>query len=247
MADSSVAATVRQKFEALTPIMDELMRRRWAATEAVALGWGGITTVAMATGLSPSTIKAGISELHASADPFDHDRDPKRVRQVGGGRKRLAQSNRQLIEDLRALVEPTTRGHPESPLLWTCKSTRNLADELVSQGHKISHVTVASLLHAMDYSLQSNRKIREGEAHPDRNAQFEYIGRRVRAFQSQGQPVVSVDTKKKELVGDFKNGGKEWRPQGDPEPVQVHDFKDKRLGKAIPYGVYLDSATFWNE
>jgi Rhodopirellula transposase DDE domain len=205
MADSQAIAVVRQKFEALVPVMDERVRRRWAATEAVALGWGGITTVAAATGLSPSTIKAGISELHAPLEPLDHDGDSKRVRRVGGGRKPLAQSDHRLIEDLRALVESTTRGHPESPLLWTCKSTRNLADELASEGHQISHVTVASLLQAMDYRLQSNRKVREGEAHPDRNAQFEYIGRRVRAFQRRGQPVVSVDTKKKELVGDFKN------------------------------------------
>jgi hypothetical protein len=238
MADSNAIASIRQKFEALVLIMDERVRRRWAATEAVALGWGGITTVAAATGLSPSTIKAGISELHTPAESLDQDGDSKRVRQPGGGRKRLAQSDRRLIEDLRALVEPTTRGHPESPLLWTCKSTRNLADELAGRGHQISHVTVASLLQAMDYSLQSNRKIREGEAHPDRNAQFEYIGRRVRSFQRRGQPVVSVDTKKKELVGDFKNNGREWHPQGEPEEVRSKDFLDKQLGKVAPYGVY---------
>ena len=200
MADSNAIATVRQKFEVLVPIMDERLRRRWAATEAVALGWGGITTVAAATGLSPGTIKAGMSELHTPDESLDHDGDSKRVRQRGGGRKRLAQSDRRLIEDLRALVEPTTRGHPESPLLWTCKSTRNLADELAVQGHQISHVTVANLLQAMDYSLQSNRKIREGEAHPDRNAQFEYIGRRVRAFQRQG-PTGCIRRHEKEGIG----------------------------------------------
>jgi hypothetical protein len=238
MGNSTSIATVRQKYEALSPVMDERVRRWWAASEAVALGWGGITTVATATGLSPSTIKAGISELRASTEPFDHDSDPKRVRQAGGGRKRLAQCDRRLLQDLKALVDPTTRGHPESPLLWTCKSTRNLAEELACQGHQISHVTVATLLRAMDYSLQSNRKIREGEAHPDRNAQFEYIGKRVRAFQRQGQPVVSVDTKKKELVGDFKNHGREWHPQGEPEEVRSKDFLDKQLGKVAPYGVY---------
>jgi hypothetical protein len=238
MGNPTSIATVRQKYKALSPVMDERVRRWWAASEAVALGWGGITTVATATGLSPSTIKAGISELRASTEPFDHDSDPQRVRQAGGGRKRLAQCDRRLLQDLKALVDPTTRGHPESPLLWTCKSTRNLAEELASQGHQISHVTVATLLHAMDYSLQSNRKIREGEAHPDRNAQFEYISRRVRAFQRQGQPVVSVDTKKKELVGDFKNNGREWHPQGEPEEVRSKDFLDKQLGKVAPYGVY---------
>jgi hypothetical protein len=238
MGNPTSIATVRQKYEALSPVMDERVRRWWAASEAVALGWGGITTVATATGLSPSTIKAGISELRSPTEPFDHDSDTKRVRQAGGGRKRLASCDRRLLQDLKVLVAPTTRGHPESPLLWTCKSTRNLAEELARQGHQISHVTVATLLHAMDYSLQSNRKIREGEAHPDRNAQFEYISRRVRAFQRQGQPVVSVDTKKKELVGDFKNNGREWHPQGEPEDVRSKDFPDKQLGKVAPYGVY---------
>jgi hypothetical protein len=230
---------VQDKFRVLAPLMDERMCRRWAASEALALGWGGITTVAQATGLSPVTIRQGIRELKMlAAEPLAERKVDRRIRRIGGGRKRLSQADRTLRKDLEALVDPVTRGHPQSPLLWTCKSTRNLAEALACQGHQVSHQTVARLLQEMDYSLQVNRKTQEGTGSPDRNAQFEYIARQVRSFQRRGQPVVSVDTKKKELVGNFKNGGQEWQPQGKPEAVRCKDFKDKQLGKVAPYGVY---------
>jgi hypothetical protein len=219
--------------------MDERVLRWWAASEAASLGWGGITTVALATGLSRPTIKAGLVELRPVAGSVsDSTAVPGRIRRPGGGRHRLKDTDRTLLHDLEALVEPTTCGDPQSPLRWTCKSTRNLAEALNRQGHPVSHHTVARLLQEMDYSLQVNRKTREGASHPDRNAQFEHIYRRVQSFQDRGQPVVSVDTKKKELVGDFKNPGGEWRPEGQPEEVRSKDFKDKRLGKVAPYGVY---------
>ena len=238
MADSRMIAVVRKKFEALHPIMDERMRRHWAACEAVTLGWGGVTAVAEATGLSRTTINAGMKELQEPVSVSDDDSQKKRIRQPGGGRRRLTQEDRALLKDLEDLLESTTRGDPQSPLRWTCKSTRNLAEELVRQGHQVSYRTVAALLGDMEYSLQGNRKTREGDSHPDRNAQFEYINKKVRRFQKRRQPVVSVDTKKKELVGYFKNVGKEWRPKGSPQPVRTHDFQDQELGKAIPYGVY---------
>ena len=222
--------------------MDEKLRRRWAASEALALGWGGITAVAEATGLSYNTIRVGIAENHSSeADPNDPANDPA-VRRPGGGRKRLAQRDRNLLIDLESLVNPSTRGDPQSPLRWTCKSTRNLAEALIQQGHQVSHQTVARLLQATGYNLQVNRKTREGDSHPDRDAQFEHIASQVRLFQRRGQPVVSVDTKKKELVGDFKNAGREWQPEGSPEEVRCKDFKDKELGKVVPYGVYDQTA-----
>jgi Rhodopirellula transposase DDE domain len=236
MHEASTIEGLRTKYETLQPLMDERMRRQWAATEARALGWGGITAVATATGLARNTIAAGIAEIKRQA------RSPglpsPRLRRPGGGRKRLTETDPGLAAALDRLVDPVTRGHPESPLRWTCKSTAELAGALTRQGHPVSDRTVARLLSEAGYSLQSNRKTREGVAHPDRNAQFEYINGRVRRFQDQGQPVVSVDTKKKELVGDFKNGGREWRPRGQPEEVRVHDFQDPALGKAIPYGVY---------
>jgi hypothetical protein len=242
MVATQAITTVRQKYQALAQIMDERMRRRWAASEALALGWGGITAVAEATGLSQTTIRIGIAEHRTSeADPNDQAHG-SHLRHPGGGRKRLSQADRTLLKDLEALVDPATRGDPQSPLRWTCKSTRRLAEALVHQGHRVSHQTVARLLQAMDYNLQVNRKTREGASHPDRNAQFEYIARRVRSFQGRGQPVVSVDTKKKELVGDFKNGGREWQPEGSPEEVRCKDFKDKVLGKVAPYGVYDQTA-----
>ena len=231
--------TVQEKFRSLAPIMDERMRRRWAASEARALGWGGIALVARATGLSPVTIRQGQAELKAmGTDPAGETAGSGRVRRRGGGRKRLSQADRTLRQDLEALVDPATRGDPQSPLRWTCKSTRNLAAALANQGHPVSHQTVARLLQEMDYNLQVNRKTKEGASHRDRNAQFEYIAKQVRSFQRRGQPVVSVDTKKKELVGDFKNGGQEWQPEGEPEEVRCKDFKDKQLGKVAPYGVY---------
>jgi len=216
--------------------MDERMRRQWAAAEAMELAWGGVSCVAKATGISRTTILAGIRELKVQESS---ERLPSPgIRRPGGGRKLLLETDPDLWDALDALVDPVTRGHPETPLRWTCKSTRRLAEELCRQGHPVSDRTVACLLYAAGYSLQANRKTREGKGHPDRNAQFEYINHQVQRVQKRGQPVVSVDTKKKELVGDFKNAGQEWRPKDDPQKVRVHDFKDKRLGKAIPYGVY---------
>ena len=242
MPTPEAIVTVQQKYRSLSPIMDEKLRRRWAASEALALGWGGITAVAEATGLSYNTIRVGIAENHSSeADPNDPANDPA-VRRPGGGRKRLAQRDRNLLIDLESLVNPSTRGDPQSPLRWTCKSTRNLAEALIQQGHQVSHQTVARLLQATGYNLQVNRKTREGDSHPDRDAQFEHIASQVRLFQRRGQPVVSVDTKKKELVGDFKNAGREWQPEGSPEEVRCKDFKDKELGKVVPYGVYDQTA-----
>jgi Rhodopirellula transposase DDE domain len=238
MVTDEAIPTVRRKYQTLSRIMDERMRRRWAASEALALGWGGITAVAEATGLSPTTIRAGIAECRAPDAPPAHPTHEHHVRSPGGGRKRLTQEDRTLLKDLETLVNPSTRGDPQSPLLWTCKSTRNLAEALIGQGHRVSHQTVARVLQAMGYNLQVNRKTREGTSHPDRDAQFEYIAKQVRWFQRRGQPVVSVDTKKKELVGDFKNGGREWQPEGSPEEVRCKDFIDKVLGKVAPYGVY---------
>ena len=213
------------------------MRRQWAATEASDLGWGGVTSVAVATGLARNTIMAGAHELEYRRDHAGAVLS-LRIRAGGGGRKPLTEIDPGLQVALDALVDPATRGHPESPLRWTCKSTGTLAEELQRQNHSVSDRTVAALLKASGYSLQANRKTREGSWHEDRNAQFEYISRRVLRFQKQGEPVVSIDTKKKELVGEFKNAGQEWQPQGQPVEVNVHDFPDKKLGKAIPYGVY---------
>jgi hypothetical protein len=213
------------------------MRRQWAATEASDLGWGGVTSVALATGLARNTIMVGTRELeHRRTHP--REAVSLRIRDLGGGRKPLNEVDPGLQAALDALVDPATRGHPESPLRWTCKSTRALAEELQGQNHPVSDRTVAALLKAAGYSLQANRKTREGSSHEDRNAQFEHINRQVLAFQKQGEPVVSIDTKKKELVGEFKNAGQEWEPRGKPVEVKVHDFPEKKLGKAIPYGVY---------
>lgn len=229
--------TVRRKFELMRPLMNERMRRHWAACEAMTLQRGGIALVAEATGLSRTTIWTGLRELQHAEDgsaslPWE------RSRQAGAGRPPLQTTDPTLVKDLEVLLEATTRGEPQSPLRWTCKSTRNLAEELKRQGHAVSYRTVAALLHDLDYSLQANRKTREGASHPDRDAQFQHISRQVRAFQRAGQPVVSVDTKKRELIGDFKNGGQEWRPAGTPEKVRAKDFPDKQLGKVTPAGVY---------
>lgn len=237
MHDAQTIEGIRQKFLSLAPVMDERMRRQWAASEASALGWGGVATVAEASGLAWNTIKAGMRELdHRAKHPEEPIDD--RIRRGGGGRKRLTQTDPQLLKALELLVDPATRGHPESPLRWTCKSTAKLAEELTRQNHPVTDRTVATLLKQAGYSLQANRKTREGSQHPDRNAQFEHINEQVVTFHRQRQPVISVDTKKKELVGDFRNVGREWQPKGTPEEVRVHDFKDKELGKAIPYGVY---------
>jgi len=235
MPTSEVVEWIQTKFLSLAPELNERSRRMWAAVEAASLGRGGPSAVAAATGISRNTIRAGLRALRKGSQ----DNLPSgRIRQSGGGRKPLTQTHADLSEKLRTLVESSTRGDPESPLLWTCKSTRKLEEELAALGCPVSYRTVDRLLRAWDYSLQSNRKVREGTDHPDRNAQFEYISRQVRLFQRRGQPVISVDTKKKELVGDFRNGGREWRPKGQPLEVRVHDFLDKDLGKAIPYGVY---------
>jgi hypothetical protein len=237
MQDASTVERIRQKYRALSGVMDERMRRQWAAAEASVVGWGGVTAVSLATGLARNTIAAGTAELeYRRAHP--RALVDVRIRCPGGGRKPLTQIDPGLQQALDVLVDPVTRGHPESPLRWTCKSTRKLAEELGRQNHPVTDRTVAALLKQEGYSLQANRKRQEGSSHPDRNAQFEYINREVMACQKQRQPVVSVDTKKKELVGEFKNAGQEWHPQGQPQTVKVHDFPDKKLGKAIPYGVY---------
>jgi hypothetical protein len=247
MPDASIVQSVRQKYQSLQLSMSERLRRLWAAAEAVSLGRGGITAVALATGLSRTTIWEGMNDLRGSGeDAGGASLPPGRSRRYGGGRKAAVKADPGLLSDLESLVEPTERGDPESPLRWTCKSTRKLAEQLRAKGHLVGERTVSAILHLRGYSLQSNRKTKEGGGHPDRDQQFEYINRRVRDFQRHGQPVISVDTKKKELIGDFKNGGREWRPGGCPEKVLVHDFKDKNLGKAIPYGVYdLTSDQGW--
>ncbi len=236
MHDAQTLERIQRKYRALLPELDERRRRQWAAAEARELGWGGMSLVARATGLSRPTITVGLRELGQPAT--QRATQAVRVRQPGGGRRPVTEADPELLAALELLVEPVTRGDPESPLRWTCKSTRRLAEELVRQNHSVGPRTVAILLHKAGYSLQANRKAREGLDHPDRNAQFEYINASVARVLTRDQPAISVDTKKKELVGDFKNGGSEWRPRGEPEEVRVHDFLDKTLGKAIPYGVY---------
>lgn len=233
---------IRTKFEALRPVLDERVTRLWAGAEAEALGDGGIAIVGRATGLSRTTIRAGRDELRggATADAVVW------VRRPGGGRPRIETETPEILDVLETLVDPVTRGDPESPLRWTSKSTRKLADELGAQGYSLSPQKVGQLLHARGYSLQAPQKTIEGTSHPDRNEQFEYINDRVDAFHARGAPVISVDTKKKELVGPYANGGREWQPQGAPERVRVHDFIDDTLGKVIPYGVYdLAQNTGW--
>ena len=228
-------ATLRAKHAALAPVFTERSRRLWAATEARALGYGGIGLVERATGISRATIQRGLRELDAKA-PLP----PARIRRPGGGRKRTTAVDRTLLRDLDALVEPTAPGDPESPLRWSSQSVRTLAVALQALGHSVSHTVVAELLHELGYSLQGNVKTRAGRQHPDRDAQFRYIAETVKRSQKQKQPTISVDTKKKELVGDFKNGGRAWRPKGTPDRVRVHDFviAAPDHGKAIPYGVY---------
>lgn len=236
MHDAQTAERIRRAYESLRPEMDERMRRQWAAAEARSLGFGGVTTVSCATGLSRTTIAAGLGELDLPV--LQRLREAARIRRPGGGRRPLTQSDPDLPVALDSLIEPSTRGDPESTLRWTCKSTRRLADELTRLGHPVGRMTVASLLHEAGYSLQADCKTREGSSHPDRDAQFRYIDRMVRGCLRKEQPAVSVDTKKKELVGDFKNNGREWHLKGQPPEVRVHDFQDKALGKVIPYGVY---------
>jgi hypothetical protein len=245
MRDTEVIARVQRKFSALEPVLDERARRQWAGAEAESLGRGGVSAVAEATGLSRTTVAAGTREVRERARGEEDGaaaraREAGRVRRAGGGRKPLAGTDPTLARDLDRLVEPGTRGDPQSPLRWTCKSTRRLAAELRRAGHRVGHVTVAGMLRRDGYSLQSNRKTKEGGGHPDRDGQFRHIGDRVKGMQGRGQPVVSVDAKKKELVGEFRNGGREWRPKGQPEEVRVYDFVDKApdKGRVTPYGVY---------
>jgi len=232
---------IRKRFTSLSPHLSERDRRLFAATEARAAGYGGIAAASAATGVAVSTIGRGLKELSA-LDTLA----PDRVRRPGGGRKLLVVKDATLLDDLLALVEPSERGDPMSPLRWTCKSLSQLTAALVAQGHRIGRTVVGELLHRQKFSLQANRKTREGDSHPDRNAQFVHINDGVKAALAAGQPVISVDTKKKELVGDFKNAGQVWRPQGEPEEVRVHDFLIKELGRAVPYGIYdLAANTGW--
>ena len=233
MPDASVVHWIREKYQAIVAELDERGRRRWAAAEARSLGWGGVAAVAEATGMSDRTIRTGIVELD-NPETLTTDRQ----RRPGGGRHRRETDQPDLLEALERLVSPVTRGDPVSPLLWTCKSTRVLARELRRQGFDIGRSKVADLLRARGYSLQANRKTIEGRQHPDRDAQFQHIARRVQVFQRAGQPAISVDTKKKEPLGNMKNPGRTYRPQGRPREVGTHDFPDRELGKAVPYGVY---------
>ena len=226
-------AEITARYEALKPVLDERTRRLVAAAESQAIGKGGISSVSRATGISRPVIRQGIAELKDPALLA-----PGRIRREGGGRKKTADQDVSLKSDLERLLESTTRGDPQAPLRWTCKSVRQLTGELTQMKHRVSHQVVADLLHELGYSLQANRKTTEGAKHPDRNAQFEHLNGKVKWCLGRQQPVISVDTKKKELVGDFKNNGQEWRPKGKPERVRIHDFVDKELGRATPYGVY---------
>jgi transposase len=225
---------IKARFARVAKILDERARRAVAASEALAIGWGGITAVSRATGLSRTVIQNGIKELSGTVPSAA----PGRIRRPGGGRKKTVETDRSVRTDLEHLVEPVTRGDPESALRWTCKSVRKLAAELRERGHQVSHQWVAERLRDLGYSLQGNRKTREGSDHPDRDAQFGYINATAQGFLAAGDPVISVDTKKKELVGDFKNAGREWCPQGEPEEVRVYDFLIPELGRVSPYGVY---------
>lgn len=224
-----------EKFEVMLPALNERQKRLFLAAEARSLGRGGVTVVARVSGAARDTIYAGLKELEF---PGSIEEAAERSRQEGGGRKKAREMQPGLVNALNALVEPETRGDPMSPLRWTCKSTRQLAETLKEQGFKVSRQLVAELLQGQGFSLQANVKTREGSTHEDRDAQFNYLNGQISRFQANGQPVISVDTKKKELVGDFKNAGREWQPKGKPEKTRVHDFPDKELGKAIPYGVY---------
>jgi hypothetical protein len=233
MPDASVVEWIRQKYVAVLGDLDERGRRRWAAAEARSLGWGGVSAVAQATGLSDRTVRKGVCELD-DLEVVSWDRQ----RKVGGGRRSLEVYQPDIVFALERIVDSSTRGDPMSPLRWICKSTRSIAEELNRQGFTVSHTKVAELLREKGYSLQANQKTIEGKQHPDRNAQFEHISKRVAAYLRSGQPAISVDTKKKEPLGNMKNPGKTYRRKGDPIKVKTHDFPDKELGKAVPYGVY---------
>lgn len=235
-------AALRVKYERLSGRLDERSLRLCLASDALALGRGGVSRVAEAAGVSRTTIHAGLRELRAAegseAGASEREKGDRRIRRPGGGRKPLAETDETLLEDLNRLLDPLTRGDPMSPLRWTCKSTTKLAGELRAQGHRVSQATVWRLLDELGYSMQSNRKTREGSDHPDRNAQFEFINASAQGFLQRGEPVISVDTKKKEPIGPFKNAGREWQRKGEPVRVNMHDFADPTLGKVIPYGVY---------
>jgi hypothetical protein len=237
LQNKTAIIAIKSRYAALSSLMDERTRRQWAAAEAKSYGWGGQYAVSAATGMSPNTIAKGRAELY-QREIKPHAPLDRRLRKPGAGRKRATVTDAKLIPALERLVDPATRGDPQSSLRWTCKSTTQLSQALKQQGHRASPSTVGRLLKVAGYSLQSNRKTKEGKGHPDRNAQFENINATVLSFQRRGQPVISVDTKKKELIGNFRNGGREWQPKGVPDEVLVHDFLDKKLGKAIPYGVY---------
>jgi hypothetical protein len=236
MLSTATEAIIQQKYEHLLPYLNEASLRAWAAAEALSWGHGGITSVSRATGLSRTTIHAGIAELEDSQQPVSSN--CAGIRRPGGGRKPLIETDPTLLSDLKYLVDPATRGDPESPLCWTSKSSVKLTQELQNMGHQVSSRTVCALLDHLGYRLQANRKTREGKDHPDRDAQFQHIADLVTDFQKRHQPVISVDAKKKELIGNYKNAGQEWQPKKTPIQVKTHDFMDKQSGKVIPYGVY---------
>ncbi len=242
MKDRDAAINLQKKYELVSGYLNERTRRVWAASEAKLLGHGGVTVVSIATGLSRSTIHSGLRELACE----DEILDTEKVRCAGGGRKELTDKDPKLLTDLENILEPSVRGDPESALRWTCKSTRNLAEELNKHGHRVSDRKICDLLSDLGYSLQANSKTKEGQDHPDRDAQFLYIYKKVKLFQSEKQPVISVDTKKKELIGNYKNSGKEWNPKNKPLEVNTHDFPDPKTAKAAPYGVYdITENTGW--
>ena len=233
MIRAAQARAARKRYREMAPVLNEQSRRRFVALEAQALGRGGVSLMARITGLARSTIYHGLADLR------DHVvTAPGRVRKSGGGRKKKAFEDPTLLDDLKRLVSPATRGDPMQPLLWTSRSLRNLVKELAKQGQEVCPTVVGNLLRDMGYSLQANSKTREGSKHIDRDAQFQYINAQAKAFLATNDPVISVDTKKKEPVGNFKNNGREWRPKGSPEAVNVHDFIDPKLRRAVPYGVY---------
>jgi transposase len=238
MRNSKIVQQIRSKYQSLLPYLNEKTRRIWAAIESLAIGRSGVSQVSRATGLSRTTIYAGIRELETKPQNLTIVGYGTGIRQPGGGRKKLTEIDPTLMQDLQTLLEASTRGAPESPLLWTCKSTTKLAEELQDMGHQVSERSVCTLLAQMGYSLQSNRKTDEGNQHPDRDQQFKHIAKLVKQFHKHHQPVISVDAKKKELVGNFKNAGQEWHPKKHPEKVNMHDFPDEKQGKALPYGVY---------
>jgi len=244
MEKTSSIEKIKEKYLKIKPYLDERSRRIWGAIEALSYGRGGLSYVSKATGLSRTTLYEGQREMLSGQ--VESGILPSGVRRKGGGRKKVTETDTLILKELEDLVDPVTRGDPESPLLWTCKSTYHLSKELTSRGHPASQRTVCDLLSTLGYSLQSNRKTKEGLSHPDRDEQFNYINEKVKCFQKRGQPVISVDTKKKELIGDFKNAGQEWQPKGKPEEVRVYDFIDHELGKVAPYGVYdVTNNTGW--